>query len=312
VISPVVVALVLSASPGDLQVSHRRVNAPDGVALAVYRYQRPGVVSSLPPVVLVPDVGFSRAAWDFEGRGLARWLSATGRLVYVVELRGQGKAGPGLALTPMVTVDLPSVLDALKLERIDLVVHGWVGSLVLAVHGQSARIRRVVALNTPLFAAPPSALATAFLADGGRFSTLASSPSGARTFHELFALWAELPSGTEQAFLSTGTRDLSRPVAAELLAWMNTGDRPLGGQSVSARLAALDRPTLLLLGLADGFAPPEQCAVLRERAPGPVELHTFSRAEGGEDFSHLSMLLGREAPKKVFPRIGAFLGEAAP
>ncbi|MDX2010911.1 MAG: alpha/beta hydrolase [Myxococcaceae bacterium] len=306
------VALLVLAAPVEVQVSHRRVTAGDGAALAVYRYQRPGVVTSLPPVVLVPDVGFSRAAYDFEGRGLARWLSAAGRLVYVVELRGQGKSGPGLALEPMAMIDLPAVLDALKLEQVDLVVHGWVGSLVLAAHGQGARVRRVVALNTPMLAAPPSTLASAFLADGGRFSTLASSPSGARTFHELFALWAELPERTEQAFLATGTRDLSRPVAAELLAWMNTGDRPLAGRSVVARLSEARVPTLLLLGLADGFAPPEQCAVLRERMAGPVEVHAFSRAEGGEDFSHLSMLLGRDAPKKVFPRVGAFLGEVAP
>jgi pimeloyl-ACP methyl ester carboxylesterase len=311
-VTALVVALAVATASGDVQVAHRKVVTPDGVALAVYRYQRPGVVSSLPPVVLVPDVGFSRAAFDFEGRGLARWLSARGRLVYVVELRGQGKSEPGLALAPMAQVDLPAAIRTLGLKQLDLVVHGWVGSLLLAVHGRDERIRRVVALNTPMLAEPPSALAAAFLEDGGRFSTLASSPAGARTFHELFALWSELPHGTERAFLATGTRDLSRPVAAELLAWMRAGDRPLGTRSVVTGLSMLNRPTLLLLGLADGFAPPEQCAVLRERAPGPVVLHTFSRAEGAEDFSHLSILLGRFAPSRVFPRVEAFLSESSP
>jgi pimeloyl-ACP methyl ester carboxylesterase len=89
-------------------------------------------------------------------------------------------------------------------------------------------------------------------------------------------------------------------------------DLPLGKSLLVAGLSTLNRPTLLLLGLADGFAPPEQCAVLRERAPGPVELHTFSRAEGAEDFSHLSILLGRFAPSRVFPRIDTFLSESSP
>jgi pimeloyl-ACP methyl ester carboxylesterase len=311
VIAALVVALAVSSGSADVEVAHRKVLTPDGVALAVYRYQRTGVVTSLPPVLLVPDLGFSRAAYDFEGRGLARWLSARGRTVYVVELRGQGKSGPGLAIEPMARVDLPSVLEALKLPVCDLVVQGWVGSLVIAMHGDSTRVRRIVALNTPMLAEPPSTLATAFLQDGGRFSTLASSPDGARVFHELFALWAELPTGTEHAFLSTGTRDLSRPVAAQLLSWMRSGDLPLANGSVVQGVTRANRPILLLLGLADGFSPPEQCAVLRERTQAPVDLHTFSRAEGGEDFSHLSMLLGREAPKRVFPRIASFLEEAS-
>ncbi|MCA3016230.1 MAG: alpha/beta hydrolase [Myxococcaceae bacterium] len=295
------------ASPSELQVSFRKVVTSDGVALAVYRYARPGVSSPLPPVLLVPDVGFTRAAYDFEGAGLARWLAARGQVVFVAELRGQGKAGPGLALEPMARVDLPAVLEALRLTRVDLVVQGWVGALLLAVHGRDARVRRVVALNTPVLAAPPSALAEAFLADGGRFSTLASSPQGARVFHELFALWAELRPGRERAFLATGTRDLSRPVAAELLAWMRAGDLPLAQGSLVAGLARASRPTLLLLGLADGFSPPEQCGALREHMAGAVEVHVFSRAEGGEDFSHLSMLLGRFAPSRVFPKVAAFL-----
>ena len=61
------------------------------------------------------------------------------------------------------------------------------------------------------------------------------------------------------------------------------------------------------MGLADGFASPEQCAVWRERAPGPIELRTFSRVEVGDDFSHLSILLGRRAPTMVYPRIVRFL-----
>lgn len=303
-------SILLAASP-ELVVSHRKVLAADGVALAVYRYARPGVSSPLPPVVLVPDLGFSRAAYDFEGRGLARWLAEAGRTVYVAELRGQGKSGPGASLE-LLASDLRAVLDAVEPGRCDLVVQGWAGSVVLAGNASEPRLRRVIALNTPLLAEVPSALAESFLVDGGRFSTLAGSPQGARTFELLFSMWSDFPTGTDRGFLSTGTRDLSPSVAAQLLAWMRQGDLPLTGGSVVERLSAWKKPTLLLLGLSDGFASPELCAVWRERAPEAVTLRTFSRVETREDMSHLSILLGRHAHAQVFPLIDEFLSQEAP
>lgn len=304
----VVVSVLLSAAP-EVEVAHRRVTSSDGAVLALYRYRRRSVADDGVPVLLIPELGFSRAAWDFEGRGLARWLAARGGTVYVAELRGQGKAGPGLSIGAMAERDLPAVLAALGVPVVDLVVQGWAGSAILAATANDSRIRRVVAFNTPLLAEVPSALAEAFLERGGRFSSLAGSPDGARTFELLFALWARLPTRTMNAFLSTGTRDLSRPVAAELLAWMRQGDLPLAdGSSVVGRLTQWRRPTLLLVGLADGFASPELCAVWRERVPpGVITLRSFSRLETDDDFSHLSMLLGTGAPVHVFPRVAAFL-----
>jgi pimeloyl-ACP methyl ester carboxylesterase len=318
------VALLLAAAPSgdEVVISRRKVMTPDGVALALYRYQRAQVTTSGPPVVLVPDVGFTRAAWDFEGRGLARHLAREGQTVYVAELRGQGKAGAAGSLEAgpleagpleaMGLIDVVTVLNVIGAPQIDLVVQGWVGSLVMASLVDDPRVRRIVAFNTPLLAEPPSDLAEAFLLEGGRFSTLASAPSGASTFDLLFSMGSPFPTGTARGFLSTGTRDLSAPTAVQLLAWMRAGDLPLGSSTVVRRLSTLKAPTLLLLGLADGFAPPEQCAVLRERVPAQVTVRTFSRLETAEDFSHLSMLLGSEAPRRVFPLVSRFLREGTP
>lgn len=300
-----VVTLALAAP--ELTISHRRVDTADGVALALYRYRLGAEPNDAPPVLLVPDLGFTRAAFDFEGRGLARVLAETGRTVYVAELRGQGKSGPADSLEKLGMIDFPRVLEVIGAPRVDVVVQGWAGSVVLATNADDPRVRKVVALNTPLLAEVPSALAERFLLEGGRFTELASSPEGRQTFDDLFALWAELDPHTRSAFLTTGTRDLSRPIANQLLAWMRTGDLPLGERSLVTRLSSWKKPMLLLLGLADGFASPEQCAVWRERAPGPIQLRTFSRVETGDDFSHLSMLLGRRAPTMVFPRIVGFL-----
>ncbi len=66
----VCLAMLLAASP-ELTVSHRRVTTSDGVALAVYRYERPGPKVSV-PVLLVPDVGFTRAAGGATWTGYLR------------------------------------------------------------------------------------------------------------------------------------------------------------------------------------------------------------------------------------------------
>lgn len=300
-------ALVLGlmvAVSDDVGVAHRRVTTADGAAVALYRYRVEGLRSPAPPLLLVPELGFSRALFDFEHRGLARWLAAQGREVYVAELRGQGKADPALSLEHFAT-DVDAVLKHIDAAQVDLVVQGWAGALLMSSIAE-ARVRRVVAMNVLFEPEVPNQLAERFLMNGARFSSLASSPEGAHVFEQLFGLRAEMPVSTFHALLATGTRDLSRPVAAELLAWMRHGDRPIHDSSVKRRLIAWRRPTLLMLGLADGFAPPELCAGWRDHNPN-VSIRTFTRLEAGDDFSRASMLLGTRAPSFVFPEVLEFL-----
>lgn len=308
-----VLSLVLLAAPAELQISHRKVVAADGAALALHRFLPPGGGTSLPPVLLLADVGFGRPLYDFKGGGLARFLAAHGRAVYVAELRGQGASDAGHSLRTIVHLDLPAIARAISAERpgpIDLVAHGFVGTLAIAATTRELQVRRVVALDTPALAEAPTELARSFLSGGGHFSSLASSPEGFGMFEQLFAMGAEIDPSVMRG-LAGSTRDLSRGVSSELLAWMETGDLPLDdGTTVVSRLRASDRPTLLLLGLADGFAPSESCAPLRELARGKVSVRMFSRMSEGDDFAHASLLLGKRAPAFVFPAIERFLSEA--
>ncbi len=84
----VALAVVLAAAPVELRVSHRKVVTEDGAALALHRYLPPGDGLGAPPVLLIADVGFGRPLFDCAGGGLARFLAAEGRAVYVAELRG--------------------------------------------------------------------------------------------------------------------------------------------------------------------------------------------------------------------------------
>lgn len=308
-----VLSLLLLATPAELQISHRKVITADGAALALHRFVPAGGGLSLPPVLLLADVGFGRPLYDFKGAGLARWLAARGRAVYVAELRGQGASDAGHSLRTIVHLDLPAIARAIAAERpgpVDLIAQGFIGSLAIAATTRELQVRRVVALNTPALAEEPTELARAFLSSGGRFSSLASSPEGFREFEQLFAMGTRIDRSVMRALAGT-TRDLSRGVSSELLTWMETGDLPLDdGTTVVSRLRASDRPTLLLLGLADGFTPPESCAPLRELSKGKVRIQMFSRMVEGDDFAHASLLLGERASTMVFPSIERYLAEA--
>jgi pimeloyl-ACP methyl ester carboxylesterase len=310
VIAWLLLAAALASDP-ELRVSHRRVVTDDGATVALYRYLPPGGRSTRVPVLLVGEVGFGRLLFDLEGEGLARWLASRGTPVYVAELRGQGLASAGASLRAWVHLDLPAIARAIARDGarpVDLLAHGWGGTVALAAAGRELPVRRVIALSTPVLAEVPSRLAEAFLATGGHFSDFAASPQGAADFELLFAMETRFPPRTLAALRARGTRDLSAGQAAEWLTWMRSGDLPLDdGSSLLSRLRAFDRPTLLLLALADGLAGPELCAPLRDVSTAPVQLRTFTRFETGDDFSHVSLLLGAQAPRHVFPEVERFL-----
>ena len=268
------------------------------------------------PVLLVPELAFSRAVFDLAGAGLAPYLVAHGRDVFVLEPRGQGASERPhpLHLADLVTKDVPAALAAIaKVDRgpIDLVVHGYSGTLVLAAAAKEGlgRIGRVVALSTPAEPEVPNPLLETVLAHGGRLGELGLDPTEASAFEMLFCHHGLFGPGVVD-LLRDAASDLDPTEASEWLTWLRNGDLPLGdGTSVTTRLAAYDRPTLLFLPLGDNLAHPEFAAPLRELAPrAHVQLHMLSKLELlAEDYSHLSMLQGRDAPQDVFAPALEFL-----
>jgi pimeloyl-ACP methyl ester carboxylesterase len=303
-------ATLLAAAP---EVEHRRVTTSDGVALALYRYGPPGFA----PVLLVPDLGLSRAVFDIEGEGIARHLAAAGHTVYVAELRGQGAAyvaHSAFGLAPIVSRDLPAVVAATQEPELDLVVHGYEGTLALAasVRELKGRVRRVVAVATPVLPEVPSPVASAVLKSGGDFRALPLDPEGARAFELLFTFGGRFKPGRLEALRAHAFGTLGRVTAGELLRWMVTGNLTLDdGSTVLGRLQQYDRPTLLFSGLANGFANPEFCVPLKGLATkADVRLRTFSRFElAHEDYSHLSLLQGSGARDEIFEPARRFLEE---
>lgn len=304
----VVAALALASVP-DVHVAHRKVVTADGAALALYSYSLRGAAEPANAVLLIADVGFGRALLT----PLAEHLARAGRRVFVAELRGQGAADASHSLRTSFALDFPAIAWAVRLETkgrpVDLIAHGYLGTLALAATTNGLTVNKVVALNTPALAEPPTKLLADFLSHGGRFSTLGASPEGFATFVHLFALGSRADRRDLAGALHGATRDLGVGVSDELLAWMSAGDLPLDdGTSVTSRLRDYDRPTLLLLGLADTFAPTEACAPLRELAPrAKIQPRLFSRVVQGDDYAHASLFLGERARDQVFSEIEEFL-----
>jgi hypothetical protein len=303
---------IAAAPPADVAVWHRKVVAKDGVALALYRYA-PRVEAPRRPVLLIADFGLGRIALE----PFARFLSSHGRVAYVAELRGQGKAaGVGWTAQQLVETDLPAIAAAIVERQFDVVAHGWAGTLVLAatVAELEGRVGKVVSLGTPAEFAVPSPLVEALLRSGGNLSTLGSDREGAKIFELLFAMNAKIGHDRLAWLRATAFSDLGAAGSACLLQWMRSGDLTLStGESLKARLQRYDRPTIQFIGLADGWANSELCGTLREVSAAKVSVRVFSRFDYlAEDYSHLSLLQGEGAAKEVFRPALAFLDQELP
>ncbi len=294
----------------------RRIRTEDGTQLAVYRYVPAGGGQSRPPVVLLPELGFNRLAYDLDGGGLARFLQAQGFDVFVVEPRGHGAsdAPQQWTLTDLALKDLRAALEAIATLRegpADLVVQGYSGAVALGAIPRElkGRVRRVVALAPAVAPDPPSAAMRSLLELQGRWPQLAYSPDGAKLFELLFAHEGKVTAGRVSALRAGGLSRLPASVSAELQAWMEWGDLAYpDGTRLTSRLAEYDRVTFLVLGLADNFALPDFGSPLRDLSPAPIVIRLFNRRDGAaEDYSHLSLLHGPFASADVFAPAARFL-----
>jgi len=160
----------------------------------------------------------------------------------------------------------------------------------------------------------PNRLAERVLEEDGKLSSLALDPSSGRVFELLFAMnarWSRSSASSAHGVLG----DLGPRASAQLLGWMRQGDLKLeGDDTVSKRLAKVSAPMLLVLPLADEWAPSELASTMRTAVKSHVKLKTYSRFEyAAEDYSHLSLLMGDGAKSDVYPPIYRFLvAEDAP
>lgn len=308
--------LVSTSAKADPPMEEGTLTLSDGSTVGLLR-AHPAASTGAHPVLLIPDFGLAPEVFSFRERGLLHALVDAGREVVVLDWRRTSHVG---GLTSLVSQVLPAAILATagSSERpVDVVAHGYAGSLVLAasVVESAGRIGRVVALSTPVELQVPSPMLERMLASGGALRSLSLQPEGLRSLELLLADGGQYPTGFWNRIRRAGLLNLPPRVAADLLAWMREGTLRLGeGDTLTSRLARYDRPTLLFLPLGDNLAHPEHAAPLRELSPrAAIQLLQLSRFDlMSEDYAHLSMLQGRDAPRDVWAPALRFLAGEAP
>ncbi len=298
------------------------------------------------PVIVCHGLGANRYNVDFldDGRGrdrssLARALQRAGFDVWVLELRGHGRAtvpaGARWTVDDQVDEDvaeaIQTVLSLTEAPSVLWVGHSWGGLLQVLFQVRQAplanRVRAVVAIGSPFTMRLQGWLARAepLLR---RWVELTDRPLPLRWLAWLvlptLMLWPRWPRnwsaplapmtpGTVRRILASMTQDIPPGLLMQILDWVTTGrlaDRY--GRPDEEHFGRLTTPTLLVAGAKDHIAPPAAMAWLRDRAGEDVSLKIMGRGTGcAADYGHGGLLLSDRAPDEVFPLIRAWLAARA-
>jgi pimeloyl-ACP methyl ester carboxylesterase len=137
------------ASSGQMREPDRRVIAPDGVPIAVFRS------GTGQPIILVHGATADHTTWRTSGP-----LLAARHTLHAIDRRGRGASGDGGPREPYAIErefdDLAAVVDAVAADGgspVDVVGHSYGGRIALGAALRTAGIRRLVSYE----GAPPAA-----------------------------------------------------------------------------------------------------------------------------------------------------------
>ncbi len=312
------------------------VTAADGATVVMGRYRPAGDPSSLPPVVLCHGLAMNRRALAFDAEhSFARLLSAAGRDVWVVELRGAapGPVDPKVRDSNFDTYaeqDVPAALAHVRAAtgapRVDWVGFSMGGMLAYAHLGalRGGDIRRLVTIGSPVrFGAMASRLRV--LRHLLRpFARSARTPFGFMATLVAPLMWPGMPAGltrglrgehydarTLRGLMANTLADVPARVTHQFVRWIRD-DRMTsedGSRDYFAALDLIDVPTLVIAGSRDRLAPPSSVRAAYERI-GTTEKKYIEvgRASGARaDYDHLDLILGRSSREEVYPHVLAWL-----
>jgi len=295
------------------------------------------------PVVLCHGMGANRFNLDLnETYSVARYLAGKGYETLVVELRGNGitrnlLGGKHYRFTfdDLVEKDLPALVGKAKelagSDRVLWVGHSKGGVVMYAWCGSGDRskdLAGVVAIGSPLIgerhfpmrvqqALSISARAVVLDAIYAEPFLRVLAPAGRagllRT--KLMADSAHIDPDVAGWAMTNLLGNVSAGVAKQFLRWLETGKfTSLAGFDYRAGLASSRVPFQLLVGAGDLLAPPHSLENARDAMKkADVDYVLCGRAQGfAWDYGHGDLVLGRSAPKEIFPRIEAWLKNAEP
>lgn len=233
----------------------RAVPLPDGETLAYVPMGNPAGT----PVLLIH--GYTDNARDWVP--LIPYLSKDFRLI-AVDLRGHGRSGkPDCCYTRLdFAYDLKLLLDALHIERADIVGHSM-GSIVAQTFAEfwPERTRRVVLISStggPPAGAPPKPPKFDYAAAIRQLKEPIDPDS------KFMVQWWASPTPVPEDFLRRQRRDAA---AIPLRVWLAVLDQGLIGSDLQRTLPRLKAPALLIWGSEDPIMEEEVRQSLRDALP---------------------------------------------
>ncbi len=310
----------------------------DGWRLALYRYLPGEAVEGLQPVpgrepvILCHGLSSNHYSLDFdEHNSLARYLRGQGFECWVVDLRGRGLSLPtsgwrkpwGWRFDDYLQHDLPAIINFVKkksgADRVHWVGHSMGGMLMLAYLGsvEQESIKSFCTIGSPArfnyFWYP------VWLRRVSRVILDVSPVFFDRFFARLIAPIFLVINSEKYGyrgrviplFFANGVADVSSNVFKQFLDWIETGgffsaDRKTDYQE---NLKNITTPYLSVIGRFDFVASPRMCRFTFDRVASPDKEFIVLGKEAGQkqEYEHLSIILGLNAPKEVFPLIRGFI-----
>lgn len=313
---------------------------PDGWRLALHRH-RPAGARDAVPVLLCAGYGCNRHFLDFDERySLAGFLQRRGFDVWIVELRGRGLSHatrycrrPGVwTFDDLARIDLPAVIGYVRAatgRRVGWVGHSLGGLVLYACLGCRSDLATWVESGVTI--GSPVVFPALSVALFGRIGhVLLRLPLGDTVPQRLVLglLWnlastttalgvGMNPDNVDRRVVGRVLRralgDVSRHKLRQLATWALDGvfASADGAIDYRAALARVRPPLLVTAGSADRLATPAAVAcALDYLPPGLAVFREFGRAAGDSvEYGHVDLILGRAAPREVFPTVAAWLEE---
>lgn len=322
-----------------MRIERYSIPTLDGWTLAARRYvPEPELgdtplVAGQPPVVIVPGYGMNSFIFGYhpEGRSFMQALAESGLDAWAVDLRGQGGSSRGSAsrwwgLGDHAFQDLPAVFEFIAetaaFPRIDVIGCSLGGSLVYAylARYKPGRVRRLVAMGSPLRFVQPSA----FIAAVGLFGDipLAIPIRGTRALARKalpilvqrapkalsIYLNADITDTTKANELAETVEDPQPGVNLELVRWLRRGRFVIDGMDVAQELVGLDLRVLIVLAMGDGISNPASCRTI---TPVLGREHVDELVVGGPELqvAHADLFISRISDEQVFQPVARWLLE---
>ena len=269
----------------------KTVALPNGITLGYIEMGDP----SGRPVVLIH--GFTDNARDWVP--LIPYLAKAQRLI-VVDIRGHGVSSKPECCYSRVdfAYDIKLLLDALKIERADIVGHS-LGSIITQTFAEywPERTRKVVLISSTggprqcrAPDAPPPPPAMDFRSEIAKLHDPIDPDS------KFMIEWWSSPTPVDAGFLKRQRRDAA---AIPVKIWLAVLSQGVTTNELQSTLPRLKAPTLLIWGAKDPIFGPEDRRTLREGLPG-------ARVVIYPDYGHNPFW---EDPKRVARDLDAFLAQ---